>query len=292
MPIHSRNISHQILSRQFSILPNRCRASKQLDMAIRGSPCDAGFVRPPPVHSASVVRVFSPAGAVEEHALKAGRAYLEKEGYRVDQPGTVTERYNYFAGNAASRAGELHEAVLKRVGRHESIIWAARGGYGSSQMIENGLSADMLDDLLAELAQNPKWLVGYSDITVLSLHIWAQAKVLVLHGPMVVNITEYRLEAIDEMWAILRGSEPLTQVFPGNIRYGRGQGLLATGRLLGGNLEVISSMLGAKDLRGESLVPCLDGCILLLEEVNEAPCALPPRPEATLCSIDVLTACS
>ncbi|EFX05023.1 peptidase ld-carboxypeptidase a [Grosmannia clavigera kw1407] len=196
-------------------------------------PNNEDFVRPPPIEPTSIIRVVSPAGAVKESALKAGREYLETAGYQVNQPETVTERYNYFAGNAASRAQELHKAVLLAKG-HESIIWAARGGYGSSQMAEYGLTVEMLHDLHQELTQNPKWLVGYSDITSISLHLWARARVLVLHGPMVVNITEYSPEAVEETWKILKGSEPLTQVFTGNIRYGKGQGLLANGRSLAG----------------------------------------------------------
>ncbi|EXJ84096.1 hypothetical protein A1O3_04763 [Capronia epimyces CBS 606.96] len=232
------------------------------------------FTRPPPLQPTSVIRVFSPAGSIGDESLRDGRAYLEAQGYRVDQPATVLERYNYFAGSKTSRARELYDAVLKQEEGCDSVIWAARGGYGSSQMIEEGMTAQMLDDLEQELAQNPKWLVGYSDITVISLRLWAKARVLVLHGPMVFNVAEYCPAALRDMWTILTGTEPHTQVFEGDIRYGSGlagsSGTLARGTLLGGNLQVLASLVGAKDQGGQDLLPSFDGCILLLEEVGDA----------------------
>ncbi|KAF9528340.1 peptidase family S66 [Crepidotus variabilis] len=224
------------------------------------------FRQPPPINQGTTVRIISPGAAVNATHVLRGKEYLESRGLRVSMPPSVIERSFYFAGTKESRAKELYEAFTQ-----DGMVWGAKGGYGSVQVLEHGLSASQFEKLVGSLKQNPKWVIGFSDLTAINLGLCANAGILALHGPMIWNLRDIPQLILEEVWAILRGPEPITQVFKGGLRnVDSSRGILASGKLLGGKISVIASMVGANAMTGQNLLPDFNGCILLLEEVGEA----------------------
>ncbi len=137
---------------------------------------------------------------------------------------------NQFAGDDNHRAAELQDMLDNERIR---AIFFARGGYGSIRIV------DKLD--FTQFCKNPKWLVGYSDISVFLNHVPNVYDVVTLHGTMPINYPSNTQASINEMFKILKGEKttikfnnhPLSR--PGNL----------TGEIVGGNLSVLYSMLGS-----------------------------------------------
>lgn len=107
--------------------------------------------------------------------------------------------------------------------------------------------------------------MGYSDLTALHA-LWNQANILSIHGPMGSDINSFSQAARTSLFSILSGTTPLDQSFNGTVRYTGASESNVQGRLLGGNLSVLSSLISS------GFLPSYDGAILLLEDTGEAAC--------------------
>lgn len=191
--------------------------------------------------------IVAPAGPVPRDAFERGVARLAGR-YALAYDERIFERTGFFAGSDEARGAELQAALDAPEVR---AVVCARGGYGIMRLLPR------LDP--AGLRAAPKPVVGFSDVT--ALHAFcAWAGVVSVHGPVVTQ-----LGALDEadaaaLIALLEGAPPapvtgLETVVPG----------VAEGRLLGGNLEVLTRLVGTP------WQPPLDGAIWLLEDVGERP---------------------
>lgn len=175
---------------------------------------------------------------------------LESWGLEVLLGKTVTAAYHQFAGDDRERAEDLQWAL-----DDESIkaVFAARGGYGCVRII------DQLDFSLFE--KQPKWLVGFSDITVLHSHIQRQYGIPTIHGQMPKSFEAGTEASLDTLKAALFGHivdhQYIQEAAPSRI--GEGEGVL-----IGGNLAILLSVLAS-----ESDVN-YDGKILFIEDVGES----------------------
>jgi muramoyltetrapeptide carboxypeptidase len=193
------------------------------------------------------VFVVAPSGPFDRAAAHAGIAWLEQR-YRVKRSATLFARDAYLAGSDRRRAAELQKALDSNV----KAIVAARGGYGLGRIAARLDWRGVLD--------RPKWLVGFSDFTVLHAESWRRG-LATLHAPMLCTLglakpaTRLRwLDALQEpqrerRWEGLR-----------SWRSGR-----ARGPLIGGNLAVLHSMAAARRLRFPK------GAIIFLEDIGERP---------------------
>ncbi|KAK1232825.1 hypothetical protein PQX77_004051 [Marasmius sp. AFHP31] len=236
---------------------------------IIGSP----VIRPPGINVGDPIRVIAPAGAVDATALAKGTALLETApfGLQVRQDLSALLAVElYYAGSDDVRVESLLGAISEMAavggngtsGRRPRIkaIWAARGGYGTARVLSR-----VQDTLIPALQTNPCWLVGYSDLTALIV-LWNRANVLALHGPMASNIQSFSQAAQNATLAILRGTDAFQQKFSGSVRFrGNSGGNTVRGRLLGGNLSVLASLVGS------GYLPSFQGAILFIEETGEAP---------------------
>lgn len=191
--------------------------------------------------------MVAPSGPVPSDRLELGLKFLTDRGLQVRWDPGGLDVWRYLAGPDDRRLAELSAAITDPDVR---CIWAARGGYGAMRL---------LPDLpLAELP-SPRWLVGFSDITALHA-AWPAGAV---HGPNVVTLGNVGGTDRDQVFGLLTGTLPppalgaqgLRSVVPGE----------AQGPLLGGNLSLITRLLGtpwALDL---------SGAILFLEDVGERP---------------------
>ncbi len=158
--------------------------------------------------------------------------------------------YHQFAGTAEERAADLQEMLDNP---EIKAILCARGGYGTVQII------DRID--FSEFKKNPKWVVGYSDITVLHSHIHRHCGVQTIHGTMPINFPDTMREntATESLYNAL---------FYGDNEYRIPQHPLnrpgkARGELVGGNLSILYSLLGSP-----SDVSTI-GKILFIEDLDE-----------------------
>jgi muramoyltetrapeptide carboxypeptidase len=187
-------------------------------------------------------------------------AAAESFGLRIKQFPSLTDRLDYTAGSAKSRASDLKKAFAAA-----SIkgIACLRGGFGSAHMLP------LLD--FAELAKTPKLLVGYSDLTALLNPLATASGMISLHGPTM----NYFLRSDAETMVARAALEHVLFSAPEEIDYSdlcgnafdpvtlvRGQ---AEGIIVGGNVSVFDALLGTPwEPKGK-------GLILFLEEVGERP---------------------
>jgi muramoyltetrapeptide carboxypeptidase len=211
-------------------------------------------VRPPMLRPGDRVRVVSPAGTPDTR-LARGIQILESFGLVVELGAHVNDKYSYLAGTDADRLADLNAAF-----QDPGIkgVFASRGGYGTQRII------DGLD--LAAVRKNPRVFVGFSDLTTLIGRLWQSARLVSFYGPM-VNWNDARLGPVeieslrkaimttDEIVLTRDPAEPSAAVqVPGT----------ASGTLLGGNLTMLQTSIGTKDMFDYS------GAILMFEDTDES----------------------
>ena len=161
---------------------------------------------------------------------------------------TIEASYHQFAGN-----DELRTRDLQRLIDDDGIkaIIAARGGYGSIRII------DRVD--FSRFATHPKWLVGFSDITVIHAHLFANYNVQTIHGQMPVNIPDASAYSLETLKKALFG-EDICYSFNSHSLNRNGEG---NGLLIGGNLSLLVAVIGSVSDYN------YDGKILFIEDVGE-----------------------
>ena len=192
--------------------------------------------------------MIAPASSFERSAFAAGLALLGAR-YRTEYGAGLFERQRYLAGSDARRLAELHAALTDPGIR---AVFCARGGYGATRLLAQ-LAARAPEGL-------PKPLVGFSDIT--ALHLWLQAHGRIsIHGPVLTQLPRLPAATLTRLFDLLESVRPAAPL-AGTATYVGG---VAEGPLLGGNLSVLTRLLGTPYL------PALDGAILLLEDQGERP---------------------
>jgi len=193
------------------------------------------------------VAVVAPSGPFDRAAALAGIAWLEKR-YRVVYRPSLFARQGYLAGSDQRRLTELQSALDADV----RAVIAARGGYGLSRIVHR-------IDWTSALAK-PRWIVGFSDITVLHAEAWRR-RLASLHGAMVCSLGSADTRSRNQWIATLE--EPRSQrTLPNLVSWRRGS---AAGILVGGNLAMLHACAAAGRLR----IP--KGAVVLLEDVGERP---------------------
>jgi len=173
---------------------------------------------------------------------------LQSWGFEVVLGETIEASYHQFAGDDELRTRDLQQFI-----NDDDIkaIIAARGGYGTIRII------DHVD--FSRFATHPKWLVGFSDITVLHAHLFANYDAQTIHGQMPVNIPDASAYSLETLRKALFGEE-INYSFTSHALNRSGE---ATGILTGGNLSLLVAVMGsASDYN-------YDGKILFIEDVGE-----------------------
>jgi len=206
-----------------------------------------GVLIPPALGPGDAVRVVAPSGPFDRTLCLRGAGFLG-ERYRVRFDWSMFERQGFLAGSDQRRRHELEAAVADASVR---AIVAARGGYGLTR-IAHAAS-------LASLARDPKWIVGFSDLTTLHVEC-ARLGIASLHAHNCAGLG--RGDAVARAALIDALEQPLRpRAFEGLETWRSGS---ATGTLFGGNLTVLFTLAAA----GRLFVP--DGAVLFLEDVTES----------------------
>jgi muramoyltetrapeptide carboxypeptidase len=194
------------------------------------------------------IAIIAPAKAANKEHLQLAQTIIQKRGYKVLLSPHIDKLYHQFAGTDSERAADLQWAV-----NHKDVraVFCFRGGYGTYKILEK------VD--FSPIKSNPKWFVGFSDITSLQLYLYRHYRLVSLHAPMPVNYKNISTEAMDSVFAALENYtlKHQTNHHPLNVCGN------ANGILLGGNLSLIYSMTGSNDL------PDFENCILFIEDLDE-----------------------
>lgn len=204
-------------------------------------------IRPPALRSGDTIAIIPTARAIVPEELRDGIALAESWGLKVKLGTGIGRKAFQQAGTGVERAADLQAAIDDPAVR---AIWCARGGYGTVHLMEH------ID--LSPLKNDPKWVVGFSDITVLH-NALSNLGVPSLHAQMPHNIGAKTDATKDSLRHALLGDafEVLGPRAP-HQRIGTGEGVL-----IGGNLSVLYALRGTPydiDPRGK---------ILVLEDLDE-----------------------
>lgn len=202
-----------------------------------------------PVRSGSRVALVAPSGILPDRAqVELAIENARSLGWIPVLGENVSELHGYLAGTDEQRAADLNKAL-----RDETIdaIWCVRGGYGAMRLLRN------ID--FPALRANPRPLIGFSDITALHAAIHKECGIVSFHGPTARGeLTEFSRDSLlraVEAQADPCGEAPSARVLrPGKAR----------GRLAGGNLALIASLMGTP------WSVDFDGAILIIEDIDEA----------------------
>jgi muramoyltetrapeptide carboxypeptidase len=208
--------------------------------------------------------LYSPAGVLATAApLKLAAKRLHAMGFEVAIDEAASAKHQRFAGDDATRLAALHRVAAQQ----PSIAMATRGGYGFTRLL------DAMDwRLLADsVAHGTRW-VGFSDITLLQLgllaHTQASVDCITWAGPMACedfgrSVADGGVDEVTQDCFLEAMSGALEAVgFRGEDGF---DGLSVRGKLWGGNLSIVNSLLGTPHM------PRIKGGVLFLEDVNEHP---------------------
>ncbi len=208
------------------------------------------MIYPPYLSKGNTVGIVCPSGYLPVERVQKSVEILEQWGFRVKMGKTVGHKYHYFSGTDEERLADL-QAMLDDPSIH--AILCGRGGYGLSGII------DRIN--FSSFVQTSKWIIGFSDITVLHTHIYNQYKISTIHGAMAGAFADYGLksDSIQSLQNILLGNKMSYTIHTHTSnRLGT-----AVGPLIGGNLSLLVHVIGTpSDMDYKD-------CILFIEDVGE-----------------------
>ena len=219
-------------------------------------------LKPKRLASGDTVTLVAPANATFEPAdLQIATESLEALGFKVKAGSHLLDRHGYLAGDDKARADDINKAFADPT---VAAVVAIRGGWGSARVLP------YLD--FDTIRRHPKVITGFSDVTALLLSIHAKTGMVTFHGPL--GLGQWDAYSLDYYKRVLLNGEQVTytnkkDLSPRNALVQVDYRTLtitpgkARGRLLGGNLTVLTTILGSPYL------PDWDGCIFFCEDVHE-----------------------
>ena len=203
----------------------------------------------------SKIALVAPARKISRDEIAFAVRWIEEKGFEAVYDDRLFAEYHQLAGDDDFRAKVLQDYLDRD---DIDAILCVRGGYGTIRII------DKLD--FAKFAKHPKWIVGYSDVTVLHAKM-QQIGYQSIHGTMPINFEKNTKEALESLYDALtnpsfrleRSGMEKSHSIAGDFS----TSLEMTGEIVGGNLSVLYSMLGS------DLFPETDGKILFIEDLDE-----------------------
>ncbi|MCO5247375.1 MAG: LD-carboxypeptidase [Chitinophagales bacterium] len=203
---------------------------------------------PPFLKIGDTVGLISTARKIHVEEVEFAIQLFEKKGFKVKLGKTIGAECNQFAGDDRLRKSDLQNMLDDT---HVKAVICCRGGYGTVKIIDDINYTNFLN--------HPKWIVGYSDVSVLHVHINNLMGISTLHATMPINYEGNSTVALDSLFDLLSGktihyhfdSHPLN-------RSGK-----ANAQVIGGNLSILYSLLGTKTYLNTS------NKILFIEDLDE-----------------------
>lgn len=208
------------------------------------------MIIPPYLQKGDTIGIVCPSGYMPGEKAATCIQVLQQWGYQVKTGNTLGHQFHYFSGTDEERLADLQQMLDDQ---QVKAILCARGGYGMSRII------DRID--FRNFRKHPKWLIGFSDITLLHAHVYERFGIACLHAPMAAafNDGEYANPFVQSLRKALRGSKARYSCTGHTLnRKGKAEGIL-----VGGNLSLIAHAVGSSSsLKTKNK-------ILFLEDVGE-----------------------
>ncbi len=206
------------------------------------------MISPEALQQGDTIALVATARKVSPEEMQPAINILKDWGLNVVTGKNLYKQDNQFAGTDAERATDFQWALDDK---NIKAILFARGGYGTVRMI------DAID--FSNFQKNPKWLIGFSDITVFHSHVHTHFGIETLHSPMAINFPKTSEETLDAIKNILFG-KPSGFTISGSS-FNRKS--IAKGAIIGGNLSLLFALAGtASDIDTH-------GKILFVEDLDE-----------------------
>lgn len=221
------------------------------------------LLKPPALKRGDLVALFNPSGFADDALIQRATGNLERLGFRVMHSKHLRASRGNTAGTVGQRLTDLHTLFANTEVR---ALWAARGGSGTAQMLP------YIDYSL--IARHPKVVIGYSDLTSLLIALHAKTGLVTFHGPVGSSgFTPFTVAHLESILVDGRAPYRMTTaeehtkraIAEPNFVQRVLRGGSAEGRLVGGNLSVLTSLVGTPYL------PDTRKSLLFLEEISEAP---------------------
>lgn len=213
--------------------------------------------RPSALNKGDTISLIAPASPVTVEQLNASVKFLQDLGFIVKVGESCRSHHGYLSGDDKTRAYDINKSFYDK---EIKGVFTIRGGYGCTRIL------DLIDYNI--IKNNPKVFIGYSDITALHVVFNQVCNLITYHGPMpssefIKTTDSYTLKVyLDTIYH----NEPKTYILnPNNIELQSLHPGCASGKLVGGNLSVLCSMLGTKyeiDTKDK---------ILFIEDIGEEP---------------------
>ena len=205
------------------------------------------MITPPNLQKGDTIAILATARKNIDDNLKPAIDLLQSWGLNVVIGSTIGLDNNQLAGTDEQRAADFQQQMDNP---NIKAIWCARGGYGTVRII------DLLD--FTTFKKSPKWIIGFSDVTVLHNHLNTMG-FKSIHGIMPVTVARATPQAIKSLRISLMGEQLKYEILPFPMnKFGK-----ASGELVGGNLSILYSLFGSP-----SAIDCRDK-ILFLEDLDE-----------------------
>ncbi len=205
---------------------------------------------PPYLKKGDTIGLVCPSGTLPAKKAATCMRTLESWGYKVKIGKTLGTQHHYFSATDEARAADVQEMLDDK---NVQAVLCGRGGYGMSRII------DLLD--FKNFKKHPKWVIGFSDITLLHNHCTQVLKTASLHAPMAgaFNNGQSNNEWVLSLKHALQGKKANYKAAPHALnRTGT-----ATGKLVGGNLTLVAHAVGSvSGLQTKN-------AILFLEDIGE-----------------------
>jgi muramoyltetrapeptide carboxypeptidase len=213
------------------------------------------YVRPPYLKPGNLIGITSPAGYITPEEIKPAMAIIESWGYKIKVGAAIGKRDFTRGGTEMERANDLQQMLDDP---KIKAIMCGRGGYGSISIV------DKLN--WTRFKTNPKWIIGFSDVTILHSHIHRNCQVASIHSKMCNsfpdnwnNAEPIQIQTINSIRDALSGKQMKYTAMP-NAQNKNG---VAEGVLIGGNLKTLETLSGtASDIT-------TPGKILFVEDTFE-----------------------
>ncbi len=209
------------------------------------------MILPPYLKKGDTIGLICPAGFMPLEKAQTAIDTLQQWGFKVKISKTVgSGSKNYFSATDEERLDEMQKMMDNKFIK---TIMCTRGGYGSGRIIDRLC--------FKKFKKNPKWIIGFSDITVLHSHLYSNYKIASLHAPMAAafNDEEYKNEYVQSLLHALVGTE--TNYKCEGHEFNKSG--VAEGRLVGGNLSLLAHLVGTpSDINTKNK-------ILFIEDIGE-----------------------
>lgn len=224
--------------------------ASHLPAAAQSNLSPPSIIKPPRLKVGDTVGLISPAGFVESETVNELTKILSEIGLKVKRGKHILDRYGYLAGKDCDRAADVNAMFADT---SVTGIFTMAGGWGCNRILP------LLDYNL--IRQNPKIIMGFSDVTSLILAIYTKTGIVTFHGPLGTSTwNSFSVKHLQDIFFngqtnILKNvpNTPVETITTGTVR----------GRLIGGNLSLVTALVGS------GYLPDWEGKILFVEEVRE-----------------------